>query len=102
MVERVAVLLGTVQFRLKVKVNVPESATLADAEKAAQVTLADDSVRRWKWVDELGLVILSSSQLMISFRGSQQSVGTYIPRHAVGSHLGEGGLSTGSGSLPWA
>ena len=27
MVERVAVLLGTVQFRLQVKVNVPERAT---------------------------------------------------------------------------
>jgi hypothetical protein len=40
MVERVVVLLGTVQFRLKVKVDVSESATLANAEKAAQATLA--------------------------------------------------------------
>ena len=32
MVERVAVLLGTVQFRLKLKVSLPESATLADAQ----------------------------------------------------------------------
>jgi hypothetical protein len=32
-VERVAVLLGTVQFRLQVKVNVPERATLVDAEE---------------------------------------------------------------------
>jgi hypothetical protein len=55
MVERVAVLLGTVQFRLKVKVNVPESATLADAEKAARSTLADDPVRKWTLVDELGV-----------------------------------------------
>ncbi len=35
MAECVAVLLGTVQFRLKVKVVVPENATLKDAEKAA-------------------------------------------------------------------
>jgi hypothetical protein len=55
MVERVAVLLGTVQFRLKVKVNVPERATLADAEKAARATLADDPVRKWTLVDELGV-----------------------------------------------
>ena len=40
MVERVVVLLGTVQFRLKVKADVSESATLANAEKAAQATLA--------------------------------------------------------------
>jgi hypothetical protein len=39
MVER-AVLLGTVQFRLKLKVNLPESATLADAENVARSTLA--------------------------------------------------------------
>jgi hypothetical protein len=54
MVERVAVLLGTVQLRLKVKVNVPESATLADAEKAARSTLVDDPVKNWTLVDELG------------------------------------------------
>ncbi len=50
-----AVLLGTVQFRLKVKVNVPESATLADAEKAAWSTLVDDPIRNWTRVDELGV-----------------------------------------------
>ena len=55
MVGRVAVLLGTVQFRPKVKVNVPECATLADAEKAAQAMLADDPVRKWTLVDELGV-----------------------------------------------
>ena len=52
MVERVVVLLGTMQFRLKV--NVPESATLVDAEKAARATLADEPVRNWTLVDELG------------------------------------------------
>jgi hypothetical protein len=50
MVERVAVLLGTVQFRLRLKVNVSESATL----KAARATLAQDPVRKWTLVDELG------------------------------------------------
>jgi hypothetical protein len=35
MIERVAVLLGTVQYRLKVKVVVPEKAPLEGAEKAA-------------------------------------------------------------------
>lgn len=59
---------GTVQFRLKIKVNVPECATLADAEKAAQATLADGPVRKWTLVDELGLVTLSSSQSMTSSR----------------------------------
>ena len=54
MVERVVVLLGTAQFRLKVKVNVPETATLADAEKAARSTLADNPVRNWMLIDELG------------------------------------------------
>jgi hypothetical protein len=53
MVERVVVLLGTVQFRLKIKVNVPESATLADTEKAARSTLAGDAVKNWTLVDEL-------------------------------------------------
>ncbi len=50
MVERVAVLLGTVQFRLKLKVNLPESATLADAENVARSTLADGPVRKWALV----------------------------------------------------
>ena len=54
MVERVAVLLGTVQFRLKLKVSLPESATLADAENVARSTLADGPVRIWTLVDELG------------------------------------------------
>jgi hypothetical protein len=35
MIERVAVLLGTGHYRLKVKVVVREKATLEDAEKAA-------------------------------------------------------------------
>ena len=35
MIERVALLLGTVQHRLKVKVVVPEKAQLEGAEKAA-------------------------------------------------------------------
>ena len=55
MVERVAVLLGTVQFRLQVKVNVPERATLVDAEEAAWATLREDPVRSWTLVDELGV-----------------------------------------------
>jgi hypothetical protein len=55
MVERVAVLLGTAQFRLKAKVNVPESATLADAEKAASSMFVDNPVRNWTLVDELGV-----------------------------------------------
>jgi hypothetical protein len=54
MVERVAVLLGTVQFRLKLKVSLPESATLADAENAARSTLADGPARKWTLVDEFG------------------------------------------------
>jgi hypothetical protein len=54
MVERVAVLLGTVQFRLKLKVNLPESATLADAENVSRSILTDDPVRKWTLVDELG------------------------------------------------
>jgi len=55
MAERVAVLLGTVQFRLEVRINVPESATPADAEKAARSMLLDDPVRNWTLVDELGV-----------------------------------------------
>jgi hypothetical protein len=55
MVERVAVLLGTVQFRLKVKLNLPESATLVDAEKATWATLREDPIRKWTLVDELGV-----------------------------------------------
>jgi hypothetical protein len=55
MVERVAVLLGTVQFRLKVKGNVPKSTTLVDAEKAAWAMLRQHPVRSWTLVDELGV-----------------------------------------------
>jgi hypothetical protein len=79
MVERVAVLLGTVQFRLKIKVDVPESATLADAEKAAQATLADDPVRTWALVDELG--IGPPVQLAVDdfLEISLQSVETSVP-----------------------
>jgi hypothetical protein len=55
MVERVAVLLGTVQFRLKVKLNLSESATPGDAEKAVWATLREDPVRKWTLVDELGV-----------------------------------------------
>ena len=49
MAECVAVLLGTVQFRLKVKVVVPENATLKDAEKAALT-----AIKNWTLVDEFG------------------------------------------------
>ena len=54
MVERVAVLLGTVQFRLRLKVDLPEGATLADAEGIARSTIADGPIRKWTLVDELG------------------------------------------------
>jgi hypothetical protein len=64
MVERVAVLLGTVQFRLKVKGNVPESTTLVDAGKAAWAMLRQHPVRSWTLVDELGVV--HSVQLSIN------------------------------------
>jgi hypothetical protein len=79
MVERAAVLLGTVQFRLKVKVDVPESATLADAERAAQATLADDPVRKWTLVDELG--VGHPVQLAVNdfLEISLQSVETSVP-----------------------
>jgi hypothetical protein len=53
MVERVAVLLGTVQFRLKLKVSLPESATLADAENVARSTLAGGPARKWTLVDRI-------------------------------------------------
>ena len=55
MIERVAVLLGTVQFRLKVNVIVPEKATLNDAERAAWATIGDDPIKDWTLVDELGV-----------------------------------------------
>ena len=55
MIERVAVLLGTVQFRLNVKVMVSENATLEDAEKAAWATIGHDSFRCWTLLDDLGL-----------------------------------------------
>jgi hypothetical protein len=79
MVERVAVLLGTVQFRLKVKVNIPESATLADAEKAARSTLADDPVRNWTLVDELGVGHPVQLALDDFLEVSLQSVETSVP-----------------------
>ena len=55
MIERVAVLLGTVQFRLNVKVMVSENATLEDAEKAAWATIGNDPFRCWTLLDDLGL-----------------------------------------------
>jgi hypothetical protein len=55
MKERVAVLLGTVQFRLSVKVMVPENATFEDAEKAAWATIGNDPVRCWTLLDDLGV-----------------------------------------------
>jgi hypothetical protein len=54
MTKCVAVLLGTVQFRLKVKVVVPENATLKDAEKAALAAIEDDPIKNWTQVDEFG------------------------------------------------
>jgi hypothetical protein len=79
MVERAAVLLGTVQFRLKVKVNIPDSATLADAEKAALSTLADDPVRKWTLVDELGVGHPVQLALDDFLEVSLQSVETCVP-----------------------
>jgi hypothetical protein len=78
-VERVVVLLGTVQFRLKVKVNVPESSTLADAEKAARSALADDPVRDWTLVDELGVGHSVPLALNDFLEMSLQSVETCAP-----------------------
>jgi hypothetical protein len=54
MTECVAVLLGTVQFHLKVNVVVPENATLKDAEEAALAAIEDDPIKNWTLVDELG------------------------------------------------
>jgi hypothetical protein len=82
MVERVAVLLGTVQFRLKVKVNVPDRATLADAEQAAQARLADDPVRKWTLVDELGVGHPVQLALDDFLQVNLQSVETCVPRDA--------------------
>jgi hypothetical protein len=79
MVERVAVLLGTVQFRLQVKVEVPERATLADAEKAAQATLADHPVRKWTLVDELGMGHTVQLAVNDFLEISLQSVETSVP-----------------------
>ena len=55
MVERVAVLLGTVQFRLAVRITVPDNATLDDAEKAAWATIGNYPIKDWTLVDELGV-----------------------------------------------
>jgi hypothetical protein len=55
MKECVAVLLGTVQFRLNVKVMLPENATLDDAEKAAWAIIGNDPFRSWTLLDDLGL-----------------------------------------------
>jgi len=87
MVERVAVLLGTVQFRLKVG-NVPESTTLVHAEKAAWAMLRQHPVRSWTLVDELG--VGHSIRLSINdfFEVSLQRVETSI-RRAARSALGE-------------
>jgi hypothetical protein len=62
--ERVAVLLGTVQFRLNVKVMLPENATLEDAEKAAWATIGNDPFRSWTLLDDLGLGPSMPSQSM--------------------------------------
>ena len=79
MVERVAVLLGTVQFRLKLKVNLPDRATLAEAEDVARSTLADGPVRKWTLVDELGcghpVQLAVNDFLEISLQSVETSVG---------------------------
>ncbi len=82
MVERVAVLLGTAQFGLKVRVNIPESATLADAEKAAKSLFVDAPVKNWTLVDELG--VGHPVQLAINdfLEVSLQRVETCVPRDA--------------------
>jgi hypothetical protein len=79
MVERVAVLLGTVQFCLKLKVNLPASATLADAEYVARSTLADDPVRKWTLVDELGAGHPVQLAVNDFLEISLQSVETSVP-----------------------
>jgi hypothetical protein len=55
MVERIAVLLGTVQFRLTIKVIVPENATPEEVEKATLAMIADAPTENWTLVDDLGL-----------------------------------------------
>ena len=78
MVERVAVLLDTVQFRLKLKVSLPESATLADAENVARSTLADGPARKWTLVDEFGgghpVQLAANDFLEISLQSVETSV----------------------------
>jgi hypothetical protein len=55
MVARVAVLLGTVQFSLRVKVIASKNATPEGIESAAWAAIADDRVTYWTLVDELGV-----------------------------------------------
>jgi hypothetical protein len=79
MIERVAVLLGTVQYRLKVKVVVPEEATLEDAEKAAWAKIADAPVSNWTLVDELGVGHVVPLSLNDFLEVRLQSVETSVP-----------------------
>jgi len=79
MIERVAVLLGTVQYRLKVKVVVPEKATLQDAEKAAWAKIADAPVSNWTLVDELGVGHVVPLSLNDFLEVRLQSVETSVP-----------------------
>jgi hypothetical protein len=79
MVERVAVLLGTVQVRLRIKINVPEGATLADAENAARSTIVDDPIRNWTLMDELGVGPPVQLALRDFLEISLQSVETSVP-----------------------
>jgi hypothetical protein len=58
MTECVAVLLGTVQFHLKVKVVVPENATLRDTEEAALAAIEDDPIKNWTLVEERASFLL--------------------------------------------
>jgi hypothetical protein len=100
MVERVAVLLGTVQFRLKLKVNLPDRATLAEAEDVARSTLADGPVRKWTLVDELGcghpVQLAVNDFLEKAYKASRPRwVGTSSP-----NSFGRTSTSSGAGSWP--
>jgi hypothetical protein len=53
MAERAAVLLGAVQFGLRIKVIVHDNATPEGIEKAAWAMIADDPVRYWTLFNDL-------------------------------------------------
>jgi hypothetical protein len=91
MVERVAVLLGTVQFRLAIRIIVPENATIDDAEKAAWATIGNYPIKDWTLVDELGVGAPLTQRLCRGGPATRRDVRARRP--AAGDPLGKGGLS---------